>query len=85
MDGGFWLWVSHVCQGESEDYATLAIVVQRAQFRLRRGGNNKTKNCSVDMKSPIQLNGFVVARHPSNEEMAACASEWMFKTMSEAW
>ena len=74
MDGGFWLQVTHFCEGESKNNPRLAIVVESAQFCLGGGCNNETQNRHADMESTIYTNGFAILWHPPHEKMTACAA-----------
>jgi hypothetical protein len=72
MDGGFWLRVTHFCEGELENNPRLAIVVECTLFCLGGGGNDETQNRRADMESSIQMNGFAILWHLPLEKMTAC-------------
>ncbi len=47
-------------------------MVERIEFGLGGGSNNKFHNFGADLESPIQSNGVTVLWHPSHEKSPTC-------------
>ena len=74
MHRGFRLRVPHVRESEAKNNASLAIVVECAEFRFGSGRHDESQYCGANVKSTIQFNGCTVCRHPPHEKMATCSA-----------
>jgi hypothetical protein len=72
MHRGLWLRMAHVRQCESENNASLAIMVKCTEFCFGCGCDDESQNCCAHVKSAIQTNRFAIAWHPTEEKMATC-------------